>query len=357
MDPNAPANPAPEAAPETPAVDPAPAVDPVAPVVDEPQLTPEEQAEKDSDDEWADATKEVFPGIKVSKKDGKKDESAKPEKTAEELAAEAANPEDKKPDAEQKPGDDTGAEAKEAPTDPDAAAREARIAARQSAEQVEKVRSDVREKMFSDLPEFLQDADGDPIRSIEDVQGLIDPRTGELFTEEAAATWLLAAQQQFNQKKEEIKGQIEQIADVNMDLKDQADNVNFKYGSILKADEKLRDELWIEYEKSLVRDPETGIITKAPMSLERFYDLALKSRLETAPAAPVAPVAPVETPEQKTEREAKEKAEVDAKKQKARNERSDIYAPNTDADGAVDQEDKEWGDAAKSVFGDRLNNK
>lgn len=364
MNPEAPGTPTP-AAPEAPAAP----VAPVAPVAPEaptvtPQTTtaPEPSADELDDNEWEDAQDEIYPGIKAAKKkDSKQDDPNKPEKTAEEIAAEEAAKKDPAANAEETDAEKVERESREAAAQndgkPNAAARDARIAARESAQQVEKMQSDVREKMFADLPTTLQDADGDPINGIEDVQKLINPRTQEPFTEEEAGMWLLSAQQKFNESLVSAEKQIEKVANVNMDLKDQADRVTEKYGKMLAAKPELRDKLWLRFEKTLVKDGKSELITDMPFPLEEFYDTALEPYLEIEKQAvsPVAPVVPGETAptaEEKAAADAKAKKEADEAKQQRRADRSDIYAPNNAPQ--PDDEEKEWGEAAKEVFGDAL---
>lgn len=341
--------------------------EPVAPVVPAPVApTAEEAAEAAEAKEWDDAASELFPGIKSTQKpeEKKPDEQAKPEKTAEEIAAETAAAKDKKPDAaagasndagaKGKDGGEAGADADEEAEAPDTTARDARLAARQTAQVAETVRADVVKQMFADAPTELHDADGDPIKSIDDVMRLKNPRTGVAFTEEEAGMWLLSAQQKFNDQVKAREATIDKITEVNMDIKDQADVVAFEYGALLKEMPELRDQLWAEYLKSLKTDPKTGIITEAPFSLENFYRIALKPYVdlantlpdEEAPAvgADGKPVPPVVD-------EAKAKADAEEAKKKKLADRGDLYGGGKGDD--MDPEEKEWAEAATAVFGPR----
>lgn len=335
-------------APATPTNDPAPPA-PDAPVAPVTPVVPAEPSTEDieneaSDKEWEDAQNELFPGLKGQKKEPKKDEPAKPEKTAEEIAKEEAL-------ANETPEQKAEREAKEAeetakPTPPSAAERDARNANRNYTQQVETIKSDVMEQMFADTPQTLEDADGDPIHSIDDVVKLINPRTGEVFTEDEAGMWLLSAQQRFNQNRANIEKQAGEIAEVNYEIKDQADAINEKYGEYLKKNKELRDDIWKDFQETLVKDKNSGVITKMPVSLERFYERALAPLLkaENTPQA-----APEPTAEEKAAEAAKAEAEAKSKRQKARTDRSDIYAPNSGA--PIDEDAQEWADAATVVFG------
>lgn len=326
---------------------------PAEPVVETPVV--DEAAEAAEAAEWDDAAKELFPGLK-GKEEPKKDEQTDTTTTTTEVpqaetttttTVDPGETDEQRTEREAKEAADEAAAA-EAGT-PDTSAINARVAAREAAQQVEEYKADIRTKMFAEVPQVLQDADGDPIKSIDDVVKLINPRTKEPFTEEEAATWLLSAQQQFNQNLAGVEKQIEQIAEVQIDLKDQADLVTYEYGELLKAMPELATEVWDEYEKTLVKDEKSGIITKAPVSLSNFYKLALKPYVDLA--AKLEGDATAKT-EADAAAAAKAAADAEAAKTKKRQDRSDIYGGGkTDT---MDDEEKEWGAAAKAVFGNQV---
>lgn len=217
--------------------------------------------------------------------------------------------------------------------------RTARQTARQAAREVEQVATDVRDKLYSDQPKSLQDKDGDPINSINDVMNLVNPNTGVGFTEEEAAVWLLSAQQKFNENLTAQDNRANEIAETLVDLKDQADSINYEYGSLLKSMPDLQAQLWTEYEKTLVKDPGTGIIVGAPVSMETFYDLALQPYIKLAESLDA----------QEQAKTAAETAEAATQKLRNRSDRSDVFGrgdvPN------LDDEEKEWQAAHESYFG------
>ena len=306
--------------------------------------------------EWDEAADDLFPGLKRETENDEHTDTTTtttvepaPETTTTTTVDPAANETD-----EQKAERAKAAKVAEEKDEPiDTASIDARVAARAAAANVEAVKTDIRTKMFSDTPQVLQDADGDPIKTIEDVTKLNNPLTGKAFTTDEAAAWLLSAQQQFNQNLASMEKQIDQITEVNLDLKDQADMVTYEYGELLKAMPDLQKELWTEYEKTMVTDTKTGIITKAPVSLTNFYKLALKPYVDLA--AKLEADNTVATTE--AEKVAADKVKSDAEAEKvrkrtARQDRSDIYGG-----GKVDtmsDEEKEWGAAAEAVFGNQL---
>lgn len=321
-------------------------------------MNPSDQAALDAaeDQEWAAAIEETYPTLDVTKEEPT-DESAEPETTTETTTAPPEDTEDEAPDGAKGTGDDAeagsagegadapakegtdGASEEASPANP--AVRDTRVALRESAQEVEAVKTDIREQLFADVPTELKDADGDPIKGVEDVMKLINPVTQQPFTEEEAGMWLLSAQQKLNQTLADTSRQVEEIAEVNIDLKDQSDSIVSEYGELLKALPEVRDQIWTEYQKTLVKDPKSGIITKAPVSLENFYRIALKPYVDLA--------AKLETQEAETAAQTAQAAEqAKLERQRQRADRSDIYGGRTDID---DPDEDEWAEAAKSYYG------
>lgn len=272
------------------------------------------------------------------------DEAAK--KVEEEAAAKKLEEERANETPEQK----TAREAKEAeeaaaaakPTAEQEAARavrESRGIQRELAADEAAMKEDIRKEMFSEAQTELTDADGDPIRTVADVMKLHNPNTKKNFTEEEATMWLLQAQKHLSEKLQEVEGKVQQIAEVNITLKDQSDNIRSRYGELLKSNPNgIREKLWDAFQKTLEKDPKTDIIIKAPVSLEDFYDTAL---------APYAKLA--ERLEEEAEAEDKAKKDKDEKERgQTRSDRADVVAG---ASGDTrDAEEKEWDQAAKAYY-------
>ena len=251
------------------------------------------------------------------------------------------NPDDKKPDAEQGAGDDSKKEAGDDKPDegqPDAQPTRAELEADRK-----QTIQEVREHLYPDLPTRLEDADGDPIETIEDVQRLINPNTGKQFTTEEAAAWLLAAQQNLNKQIKEADQKVEQIAEVHLSLKDQAARIKQKWGELLKANPNgIREKAYASYQKTLKLDEKSKIIIDAPVNMEEYYDTLLEPYERRA--------AQMETDEaKKAEEEAKAKQQQQAQaKTQTRSDRQDVIGagkPN-----AKDPEEAEWEQAAKNYY-------
>jgi hypothetical protein len=328
VEPAAPAAPEPAAAPAEPVASP-----PAEPASATP--TPPADERTDDEKEWDDAEDELFPK-------GENNEPAEPKEAVKKEGEGETPGEAKKPDEESDNPDETPKT--EVPQSD--AARDARLAARAAAQEVEAVKADVIEKLFANVPTELVDVDGDPIRTVQDVMARINPKTGEAFTENEAEVWLLSAKQQFATQQGELQSRAAQIAEVNVNIKDEADSVNSKYHEILEANPDLRAELWAAFDKTLIKDPETGIIIDMPVSLEMFYGTALKPYATVAANTAANEKAAAEAAEAEA---AKAKAEEEAARHKKRTDRSDIYAGGkTDT---LTSEDKEWAEAEKEVLG------
>lgn len=291
------------------------------------------------DQEWSQALDDFSAdkGISANNADDKKPEEG--EAAGEVEAGEAA----KKPEGEADggKGKDTDTEAEDAPIDPNQALREQRAFQRELAEDQKVMATDVREQMFGDLQTKLVDSDGDPIESIEDVMRLENPKTKKAFTEEEAAKWLLESQQYVAKQSQEAERQIQEITEVNLSIKDQADSVKSKYGDMLAAMPELAKRVSDAYSKTLVKDEKTGIITKAPVSLEEFYDTALLPYVKYAEKLEAQNA---QVPVQKSPPPQVKQAE----KRQSVADRSDIVS-GSQIDNQ-DPEDKEWAAVAKKYY-------
>lgn len=298
-------------------------------------------------------TKEELDDLKIrQEKEKSEKETADAKKKAEEEEAEKAKnetPEQTKTRHEKEAADKKEAEELAAATnktpDVDNSVRDQRAAVREMQADLKATKSDVREKMFDDLQTELTDADGDPIRTIEDVMKLMNPNTRKPFTEEEAASYLLQAQAHLDKQIKEAESKIEEIAEVNVGLKDDADTVRGKYGELFKAMPALQKEVYAAFAETLIRDEKTGIIVKAPVSMLRFYDTALAGYVKLAQQLEAQAKAKTTADKNaKAGEEAKKKTE----KKQDQTDREDITSSGKS--DTTDPEDKEWGDVAKDYY-------
>lgn len=240
-----------------------------------------------------------------------------------------------KPADEAKEGDEAAAEATPA-LDPKTAVKEA-IQEIQTSQQeryntYEGLKKEVAETLYPEgIDRQLRDSDGDPIRGIDDLTGLINPKTGDYFTEEEAGAWLLSAQQKLNQDVATVEKFIEDVAETNLLLTEGAQRVAQKYAPILSQDAALKTRLLEAYNKTLVKDPKSGVALRAPVDVEEFFDIALEP-LVAAKAA-------------EAEAAKAAKAAADKKAKASQGERGDLK-PSGKSE-RYSETDKEWAQAIK----------
>lgn len=224
--------------------------------------------------------------------------------------------------------------------------RDARAVQRELKETEQAIKEDIRKEVFGDVPQELTDADGDPIRTISDVQRLQNPNTGQPFTEEEAAIWLMQAQRNLDTKLRETDQQVDEIAETNLNLKEESDAVLNKYGELLKSMPELQQQVWEQYERTLVKDEKTGIIQKAPVSLEAFYNTTLAPYVKLAQQLEDR----AKSEEQQRQELEAEKARIaqEAERKQQRSDRQDIYSGGKSE--TVSAEDKEWAAVAKEYY-------
>lgn len=196
----------------------------------------------------------------------------------------------------------------------------------------ESLKKEAAERLYPEgIDRTLRDSEGDPINGIDDLTKLINPKTGDYFTDEEAGAWLLAAQQKLNKDVETVERFVEQVAETNLLLTEGAERVAAKYGHILSQDKALKDRLLAAFDKTLIKDPNTGVTLRVPMDVEEFFDLNMEPRLASAA--------------EKAEAEKREKAEKAKKAKAAQGERADLK-PSGKSERLSDA-DKEWAQAYK----------
>lgn len=311
------------------------------PTVVEPQ-TPE--APSQDDQEWEAAAQDYKAEAGLKPEEKKPNEDPKVPKDPETPATPGAE-DNKSPEGEANPE-----EAVAAPAPQDTTIRDQRAVQREILEDQRVMKEDIRKEMFADLEKENQlvDSDGDPINKPEDLLGIVNPNTKEPFTLAEATAYLLQWRQSADAKINEAEKQIEQIADTQLSVKDQAENVLTKYGELLKEKPELGKALWDQYEATLEKNEESGIIIKAPVSLEKLADLALgphQEALEARKAAQPATPAPVAPTAEELAEQAKQK---DAEKKQTRSDRADIIGGGKTE--TMDEEEKEWAKVAKEHY-------
>lgn len=165
-----------------------------------------------------------------------------------------------------------------------------------------------------------------------------NPRTGEAFTEEEAAAWFMDQSRKKAEEKLAYEKDIERVAEINLDLKTGAFEVNKRYGEFLNAHPELKAEIYQEFQKTLSMNHTGEIVIGMPIDIVKFYDFQLKPYMKIA-----------ELEKQNAEyRNTAEKAEAERQKTINHTDRGDILrgsqktTPNADGD--------EWSQALDDYY-------
>lgn len=331
----------------------------------------------DSDDaEWDQVGLDFLAGkdIDTDKKEEEQrtiDEQAKSKEGGQEEGAPEANPNDKKSDEEQRASDGSqasdGAEGEEGKSaddkkpadpkaneqqpparDPDAEDRARRRAQLDLEADRKELARDIREKMFSDVPEKLLDSEGREIRTPQDVTQYRNPATGKNFTIEEATSWLMQADSHHKDKLAKTQTEVDRIVDVNLTIKEEADEVVEKYGKLLAKNPGLRKQVWTDWRNTLEVSEDGEVIVRAPVSLKNYFDSVLSPHLAYATEQERKAAADAEAA--KKAENAENKKKVEQEKQQSRSDREDISSARTKDQEGMDSEEKEWAESAKAYY-------
>lgn len=265
---------------------------------------------------------------KLDDKD-KSEEVEKPVVDAEEKPADSEKPADEKPEdkpadgaenPEEKPSDNAEENKPLTREDIRAAMREEQAAR----EEISTLRSTFSGQVRSELRESLKlDStyttvaldDGTPISSVEQLTSIINPATDEPYTREEAATLLLDARRIVDDNIKAYESRVDELTDLNVDFKEQADEVEHKFGDILKAFPDVAQDLLKAYQKTFTMSDDGKYVTNVPISPVEFYTPVLsKFRIATDQVAQ----------REIEEKAATEKAEQAAKIKEEQEDRGDL---------------------------------
>lgn len=271
-----------------------------------------------------DTSKDESSDDKDSKEESKDGDKASDDKSKEEKPAEKADDtkEEPKP-ADDKQESDTAEEAKpltredvRAALREEAEQREAATAQRQSF--AGQVRNDLKEalKLDSTFTTVALD-DGTPITSISQLTQVINPETDEPYTRDEAAQLLLDARKIVDENIAAYESRVDELTDLNVNFKEEADEVDRRFGHILKAfPEEAKS--WLEaYRKTFKTNEDGTYVENVPISPLEFYEPLVRPFMTAA--------AQVEQ-RQAEERAAAEKAAKEAENKAEQEDRSDLGA-------------------------------
>lgn len=171
------------------------------------------------------------------------------------------------------------------------------------------LRDEVRSKLYPDgLERPILDSDNRPINGPQDMIGkLIDPETNEPFERDAAERWWNATKLEQDKAIESIEQDIDKIAETNQTLFEEYQQVAARFGEFIEANPEIAQRVLQSWERTLKKDPATGIVIEAPVSLYSYYDMVLSPQLQVS----------------QQQAQAQATAEAEAAKQRTRAEQDD----------------------------------
>lgn len=139
------------------------------------------------------------------------------------------------------------------------------------------VREDLKEalKLDSTFTQIALD-DGTPITSVSQLTQVMNPETDEPYTREEAAQLLLQAQQIVAENVSAYDKRVDELTDINISFKEEADRVDELYGDILKTFPDVAQELLAAYQKTFKTSADGSYVEEVPISPLEFYGPALK---------------------------------------------------------------------------------
>lgn len=309
---------------------------------------------QDQADDWSDIEANFLADKGIEREEDKSGEQAngsEDKQTTQGSEEAQGDSENKKSDEEQGSGDDSekGSGGEEEGSDAnqddqleqgaDEAPQNTTAQYRQTQREIEAdnkaMQADVRKELYPEWTDDILDDQGEPIKTPRDVMQYTNPVTKKRFTEEEATAWLFAAQKHKNEERAKMEARVEQVSDVMIQQRDEADQVKGKYGTLLAKLPNLRKEIWADYRATLVVDKDTGLIVDAPVSLYKFFARALR---------------PYEQYVQTLQSQAAEKKTVqdETARKQTQQDREDI---TSSGNGSVaDPEEEAWANAAKKHY-------
>jgi hypothetical protein len=145
--------------------------------------------------------------------------------------------------------------------------------------QIHEARDEIISKLHPEgIDQNIYDTEGNVIKTAQDIvdRGLVNERTGDAFTYEEAASFMLQAQQQMAKNVEELNQWADNVAEQNISLLESNQRVMSEWGDVLKAMPNIANQLAERYVTTQIKFDKTGsYITEMHMSPEDFYALTL----------------------------------------------------------------------------------
>jgi len=142
-----------------------------------------------------------------------------------------------------------------------------------------KVRGEIIEKIHPEgIDDKIYDSNGLVIKTAQDIvdRGLINEKTGEAFTYEEAASFMLDAGKKIAKSVDELNSWAEDVAEKNISLSEGNKRVMERWGDILHVMPKVAKSLSEKYISTQLTWDKTGsYIVNMTTTPEEFYDLMM----------------------------------------------------------------------------------
>ena len=113
--------------------------------------------------------------------------------------------------------------------------------------------------------------DGTPVTSVSQLTQVINPETEEPYTREEAQSLILEAKEIVQKNVEAYEKRVDELTDLNVNFKEQSDEVDRLYGDILKAFPE-EAKAWLEaYQKTFTVSEDGKYVENVPISPLEFY--------------------------------------------------------------------------------------
>lgn len=139
------------------------------------------------------------------------------------------------------------------------------------------LRSELREALKLDSTyTTITLEDGTPITSVNQLTQVINPETDEPYTRDEAAQLLLDARQIVDDNLRSVEERVDALTDLNLNFKEEADEVDRLYGDILKAFPDVAKDLLEAYQKTFKVSADGNYVEEVTVSPLEFYGPALR---------------------------------------------------------------------------------
>lgn len=190
------------------------------------------------------------------------------------------------------------------------------------------------------------DSDGDKITSPKQVEELVNPKTGELFTPEEARDWYENATKKYENNLAVARQEAVRVASVAANMDKGREAVLKHYGDFIKSNPEIAKKVADAYIRTITiaGEGENAYIIDAPIDILEFYNDVMYPQMELAEKR---------SEEAAAAKAAEEKKQADIKAGKVAREESRDLKVTAPEDAGKGSDESEWDNAFKDYYGGR----